>query len=355
MCDVTDALVESSTSTPYLLPGPLLWQPPDDVCVRHAYAVCVLHVAFTVHQDCATAKCRAGRCCAQGASPSCAGCNNDAGTCISCGVGMTLVNGVCLGSPGSRCSSDADCEEGDCRQGFCCSKYVSPNCVSCWDSSQWGVRGLCSECDPGFYFDYDTRVCVSTLPGGSECNSDSNCQSNTCKRGVCCMELDYDCGACNATTGWCTNCNIYGWENPSKELFEGVCRGPEGSSCSHDENCIGGRCLDSQCCSASVGPGCSSCIYDSFDSCDRCSPGYFLWNMTCVLGAWAARCSPVDCSKPLGGARVQGRIAAICWVLQLLLALQCLPMLHTFNFQVEAPPSPSPRQPLLAVRLESSQ
>lgn len=239
-------------------------------------------------------RCLAGRCCAQDANVYCAACGSNAGTCILCTQGRSLVNGVCVGDGGLYCRSGADCTSGDCRQGVCCLSDIGPNCDQCGRLWTDGVPGACSGCTPGFYLHSDTSTCRPVLLGGEACMEDNNCQSSACLGGFCCSDsvTSFDCTACN-DRGLCTEC--YSWA----ELYEGACREPPGSSCGSDRNCMEGLCLGGVCCVLDVGPECSSCGY-SAGGCSACVPGYFFSNDTCVPGARTVQRARLSTFKTFG-------------------------------------------------------
>ena len=115
-----------------------------------------------------------------GGAGSCAdGNQNGSETDVDCGG---LFCGPC--DNGQRCSSDSDCSDDTCVDGFCCNDECNGVCLSC------AVPGDEGDCTPVPELSDDPPECSGSetcdgdaqckLAVGEDCNDDDECASHHC-------------------------------------------------------------------------------------------------------------------------------------------------------------------------------
>jgi hypothetical protein len=242
-----------------------------------------------------------------------------------------------------------DCITSVCRAGRCCVDSVEDmeSCGSC------NATGMCSACFPPQTV-VDGR-CVN--PPGGRCWDNSQCDSRSCRGGVCCKHsVSSLCTSCSGSrSGRCTVCpeglhpdistglvcepdeprqaagtKCFSSESCSSrtclgnvccserspsgacracndarggctacasgyQLVQGSCRGPQGAVCASDQQCASGVCRDGHCCVEGTVPACSSCTY--YGTCIACPPDFFLGGPSgCLQSGWShAQCSAFHC------------------------------------------------------------
>ncbi len=215
---------------------------------------CAIGLGCLGGSDCVSLVCQFSTCmtptCSDGVKngnetgPDCGG-----GTCPPCATGF-------------GCALASDCQSQVCQGGTC----QAPSCMDgIQNGGETGVDcgGPCAPC---------------TLPNGSACAFDAQCQSGQCVDEVCCNS------ACNAL---CQACNLAGWVGTCTLIPNGLdpaneCSGAatcdgagscttllnNGVPCSSSSQCLSGFCVDGVCCNGSCGSLCQACnLTGSVGSC----------------------------------------------------------------------------------------
>ena len=262
-----------------------------------------------ISSDCTSNVCVGGFCCSD-AVDNCISCapasaGSSAGLCNSCASPYLLTrqaasDGGCandpscvLGPPGQTCAANNECSSALCVGGFCCVGAVS-NCTACNSLAYGSFAGVCNSCQLPLLLSGNSDGSVSCVqrPAGSSCSANSDCTSNVCAGGFCCIAAVPSCTACSSsalgltTAGRCASCS-------PPFLLTGDAGGgfgcsplPFGYTCMHNSDCASGMCVGGVCCSAST----SNCI--------ACSP--------IGSGAVTGLCSSCNSSFLLNGDAVNG-------------------------------------------------
>ena len=126
---------------------------------------CYSGVCQTVTTPCAPLACVAAQC----------ACTAD----NQCGQNQYCSLGTCTAklANGGACSASAQCVNGNCREGVCCSADCTATCESCDAAKTAAAHGTCAFVDPG----HDPlNACGADCckSGGVCCNNPSDCQNN---------------------------------------------------------------------------------------------------------------------------------------------------------------------------------
>ncbi len=241
-------------------------------------------VACTMASECDSGHCVDGVCCERACSGTCKACGEPGsegmcvfisgaprGTRTGC---MTCDDGVCddgggMGTLGTVCTMDAECDSGHCTDGVCCERACLGTCKACGEAGSEGMcvavsgaprgdRTGCMTCDEG--------VCSTAGTLGSTCDDASDCDSGFCTDGVCCERACLGtCKACGepGEEGMCVP--VSGMPRGARAgcttCDEGVCVGsdPGGTACVEDSECSTGFCTDGFCCERACRGTCKSC------------------------------------------------------------------------------------------------
>jgi hypothetical protein len=238
---------------------------------------------------------------------------------------------------GVACSAGSECISGNCVDGVCCGTPSCPACNSC------GVNGAGS-CAPLGAGATDAR-CGATSPcgktnvcdGAGACrNSTAVCQAAACNgttftpaqscagtaATACPAGTPTSCGAyacdvatgCKTTCAADTDCAAGSFCNPAGKC---ISRGTQGDSCSKDNECGAGHCVDGVCCNT-TGTSCPLCqacnVTGSKGTCafvgtgasephGLCATGGVCGNtgacaadQSCAKASTATMCGPPTCS-----------------------------------------------------------
>lgn len=238
-----------------------------------------LGMACTTHAQCESGKCIDGYCCNESCGETCHACNvaGALGYCVLVPFDMSDPNtctgnkrcdslGQCKDIAGQSCSSNAECLNDNCVDGYCCSSLCSGPCVQCSSSGQ--CENLSKyQSDPGFCT--GAMVCDGTgtckKNNGETCSMATECASGFCVDGVCCnSECTGACKACNLSTslGQCGNLPANTPDTcvaPSKCNGLGACYKFNGESCTKSSDCLSGSCSDGVCCDKACNSVCDTC------------------------------------------------------------------------------------------------
>jgi hypothetical protein len=192
------------------------------------------------------------------------------------------------------CASDADCDGGSCRDGYCCATTCGA-CATC------GATGSVGTCKPfagaaGTGTEHDvctgTKACnaagACTKKIGEACVTGADCTSGNCVDGYCCnTACTAGCEVCNATPGTCTaapkgsggrvGCGAALCDGTSHTCATsctsdadcsstGYCNGTTcvstlsvSATCARDRMCASGSCRDGVCCGSACNGACQAC------------------------------------------------------------------------------------------------
>jgi hypothetical protein len=183
---------------------------------------------------------------------------------------------------GSACDLDDQCETGFCADGICCNVACRGTCVSC------NLPGREGECVPVSAGQPDPRSGCTAEPVGScgtsgFCNGQGGCAkyppgtacgSNTCTGphtflpagecdgdGTCVAGAALECTPFSCVTGSCRYSCVQNADCvPPNECIQGRCglRG-NGQSCTSDDQCSTGFCVDGVCCENECSGRCQFC------------------------------------------------------------------------------------------------
>jgi alpha-tubulin suppressor-like RCC1 family protein len=122
---------------------------------------------------------------------------------------------------GNTCTSNSQCQSGNCVSGVCCNTTCSDQCYSC---SLTGLVGICSP-----------KLNGTTCNDGNTCTQTDTCQAGACAGAnpVTCTALDqcHAVGTCNTSTGTCSN--------PNKANGTAC---SDGNACTQSDTCQAGNC-----------------------------------------------------------------------------------------------------------------
>ena len=202
------------------------------------------------------------------------GVKNGAETDIDCGGGTCPACGIA-----KHCAAGGDCQSANCADGVCCNSACTGTCQACTAAKKGsGSDGSCgvigngrdpdNEC-PGTGTCNGVGACIN--PIGTACVSNTECQSGSCRDGVCCdtscTGLCQACSAAKKGTGSDGTCgNISGGTDPDNECAgtavcngNGTCVSPNGAACAANASCQSGFCVDGFCCDTSCTGSCLAC------------------------------------------------------------------------------------------------
>lgn len=209
------------------------------------------------NDDCGSATCRGGSCCASDVDGLCAACDV-MGRCTQCAQGSMVRGVACLLLRGQPCTSDGACDSGKCDGCVCCAGGAG--CASCG-----GPAGDCTACSGGSYlFDGPNGTVCATKP-------------------VACAVV--------ARNGSCVSCAAGFALHPT-----GACLSAGGGPCVDGTACASGVCSRAFCCGA--GAGCSSCGSDG--GCSTCAAGGAYVSTAAVPASCVAKPRGCDVVSPLG-------------------------------------------------------
>jgi len=253
----------------------------------------------TASAQCQSGFCIDGVCCNQACAQTCYQCDRtgNVGTCAATLIGQLDHSATtpcdsagqsCNGSGscvtgklpnGSTCTANTDCTSNYCVDKICCSSTCTTACQAC---NVAGSLGSCVNVPAGSQDTNATTPCnmagqycdaagtcqTGLKPNGTTCGAASECGSNFCVDGVCCV---------NACAGLCSTCN---GGNPG--TCEGVRAGTpdsacstgmycgdnrmcvmgkktNGAACAGDSECASSYCVDGTCCESVCQGTCRSC------------------------------------------------------------------------------------------------
>jgi hypothetical protein len=232
----------------------------------------------TMGTQCASTFCVNGTCCGASSCATCTSCANGAGTCQPQAMGaQTGCNGPkacdglgnCLAANGQGCTTGTTCASGQCTDNVCCGSASCPACQAC---NVGGASGMCSNQPPGpgNLCNGAGQTCDGAghckLSNGSACSMGTQCISNNCTDGVCCMSGPCGtCKTCNGTTpGMCQNAAV-GPGNGCSGAGQacdggGNCKQANGTACAGNNGlCATGHCTENVCCPVTSCGTCSTC------------------------------------------------------------------------------------------------
>jgi hypothetical protein len=147
---------------------------------------------------------------------------------------------IICSEPGSPCVSAAECSTGFCSDGVCCASECAGPCNAC--TSEWSgglADGQCGFVGAGvtpLSACADTYAVTVTCDGAGNVNALSSiaCEPYVCRDGACLAgcETSDDC----AFPAWCRT------EDKTCQL-----KGPNGTACSADEQCVSDYCEEGIC------------------------------------------------------------------------------------------------------------
>jgi FG-GAP repeat len=213
-----------------------------------------------------------------------------------CGVGAEQScdgAGTCRKELGQACIDATECFSNQCVDGVCCDTACGDLCMACAGTKTGGSDGTCAfvsadsdpdeECGTGSDQSCDgAGQCKKHQ--GQGCSSGSECLSSYCTDGVCC---DRECGALCASClqettgvpdGQCQAVPL--GQDPDGEcggelgcFAEGTCQLELGLSCSQQDECRSGYCVDGVCCESQCGFSCMACSAAKTKQADgQCQP-----------------------------------------------------------------------------------
>ncbi len=240
--------------------------------------------ACVTAMECDSGHCVDGVCCERACTGTCKACGEvgtegmcvlisgaPRGTRTGC---LTCDEGVCddgggMGTLGTACTMDDECDSGQCTDGVCCERACRGTCKACGEAGSEGMcvpvsgaprgdRTGCTTCDEG--------VCSTSGTLGSSCDDASDCDSGFCTDGVCCERACRGtCKACGeaGSEGMCVPVSgaPRGDRTGCATCDEGVCAGsgPGGTACVEDSECSTGFCTDGFCCERACRGTCKGC------------------------------------------------------------------------------------------------
>jgi hypothetical protein len=192
------------------------------------------------------------------------------------------AGGKCLakGAPGQACADGNQCLSTFCVDGVCCNSNCGGQCEAC---AVPGKVGTCSPvlgappaskprcsgngtgCD-GTCNGADTTACV--MPG-----ENVRCRAPACAAGAATLEETCDgsgtcppartqsCGAVGCDGALCTGCKVDTECAAGSYCRAGICTtlADNGATCSRDDECESGNCVDGLCCDTGCSGQCEAC------------------------------------------------------------------------------------------------
>ena len=255
--------------------------------------------ACTTASSCASGYCADGVCCESACTQPCKVCVKQSGSfgtlgrCVDVAAGKTdlvastpckgtgLCNGkgACKAGIGQPCAVAADCGNGLCVDGICCSSACKTTCYAC------NVSGKLGSCSPLPASTPDSQALVTCsgtkacdgkgnckAGAGLACAADAACASGFCTDQVCCKtRCDGKCLSCKVA-GAAGTCTPYKKSNdPDLDCAAGLacdgagaCKSKQGQACTTAGQCISGHCVDGRCCAEACTATCKSCAAPGF-------------------------------------------------------------------------------------------
>jgi len=205
------------------------------------------------------------------------------------------ANGSCgKKANGATCSTDAQCERGNCEQGVCCATACTGSCFSCSTSQRPGecVAVALGGQDPA-------NVCrddgSTSCKNNGVCNGNGGCQKyasgTTCAAAFCTSNVEQQSSTCdglgNCSPGTRVPCDKYICDMAGRSCYDscrtdaecapnagcvnGSCgKKSRGASCQRDSQCTLGFCTNGFCCDARCDGLCESCALSGNQG--TCSP-----------------------------------------------------------------------------------
>ncbi len=208
----------------------------------------------SLNSNCLSNNCYNGVCCQDG--KICCTANSQCSSGFTCN---SLYN-YCVESPvtkktnGQSCSSNSDCESGNCGNGVCCSSGK----ICCKTNSECGLGARCGSTE---YY------CIQTKMPGAACSSNLDCMTEYCNNGICCASGKTCCTAnSQCPSGQICGAYKYCVQTATKS---------NGEYCDSNSQCQSGNCKNYVCCEA----GKTCCNFDatcsSLGSDYKCSSSYY--------------------------------------------------------------------------------
>lgn len=266
-------------------------------------ATCAEGIACMVPSDCASAFCVDSVCCDSPCDAECAACSNatkGGGSDGVCGVaaegtdphddcaiaapdtcghatGLCAAFGACALYPtGTLCGDSPSCTSGvatlqdACDGNGTCADSGTSGCglYACGASACLSSCADHPDCADTAYC--DAGACVPKKTNGIVCGADVECATGACVDGVCCNNACQGlCAACSVAAGATVDgtCGpVAVGTDPASECAGaevcggvGICKKPDGATCTTTAECLSGSCADGYCCNAPCLGLCQAC------------------------------------------------------------------------------------------------
>ncbi len=196
---------------------------------------------------------------------------------------------------GEACTRDSECQSQACVDGVCCNATCDGPCTACSSAKKGaGLDGFCEPIVAGTDPDQECTKAADACGADGQCDGQGECRSaaplgTPCGETACtenvvtgrlcdgeggCSELEatchpFRCGpdACRTDCEQESDCNEAGFCAPAKVCVE---KRALGSSCSSEDECETGFCVDGVCCDGACTGQCEAC--DSVTAPGRCTP-----------------------------------------------------------------------------------
>ncbi len=220
-----------------------------------------------------------------------------------CAGAATCCDGQCCGQRGATCSSTQQCEVGlTCVDGVCCDGACNSPCEACAQALTGVADGTCA---PINSFATDTvpssNLCTASAgcanppclcdgagsclgATSASCSADSQCARGFCVDGFCCENAcTAACDGCSNTLTGLANGTCGPFDDPGTDIDppnacsgtsgcggvdcacvpvsgpDSQCRRGQGSTCTADNQCRSGFCVDGFCCNNGCDGPCRAC------------------------------------------------------------------------------------------------
>ncbi|MBI2393901.1 MAG: hypothetical protein HYV09_30295 [Deltaproteobacteria bacterium] len=185
---------------------------------------------------------------------------------------------------GASCGAPGECDSGFCVDGVCCGSACAGRCEACDVAGSVGTckpvkgnpRGKRPACDPTATPEdgcalscdgVDTTACkypaTTTACGVATCVGGVERHVSTCDGAGKCGDVPRSCGdfVCGATACKTTCASKADCVNPNHFCSYGKCIpvGANGATCTTDEACASGSCVDGTCCESKCTGQCEAC------------------------------------------------------------------------------------------------
>lgn len=179
----------------------------------------------------------------------CKTCKDEPTKCTSCNYDNVLVNYTC--QAGCQVGYYKGIISGPMATCFQCN-------IACQKCDGDGYAGVCTSCNPGFYYTEDLKQCSTWCPPKYSKNLNANANDYICQHCVGCLECD------ERSLYICTSCEA------GKLLYRGSCYSecPVTTYLGTENNCL------------DCNPACEACTGYGEDKCKNCSEGFYLINGT---------------------------------------------------------------------------